>query len=60
MLSSSIVRSLKKIVFILACFIFITDELDDVFQLDETQAEQSHTSENTCNRKIIFTLLIIL
>lgn len=26
-----------------------SNELDDVFQLDETQAEQSHTSEKTCN-----------
>ncbi|XP_065928093.1 uncharacterized protein [Magallana gigas] len=26
-----------------------SNELDEVFQLDETQAEQSHTSENTCN-----------
>lgn len=59
MLSSCIVSSLKKtsVVFILAWFIFISDELDDIFQLDETQAE--HTSENTCNRKIIFTLLML-
>lgn len=41
------------VVYILACFIFITDELDDVFQLDEIQAEQSHTSENTCNVEIL-------
>lgn len=48
-------RSLKKtsVVYILACFIFITDELDDVFQLDETQAEQCHTSKNTCNVEIL-------
>lgn len=25
------------------------DEFDEVFQLDETQTEQSHTSEDTCN-----------
>lgn len=28
-----------------------SNELDEVFQLDETQAEQSHTSENTCKHR---------